>query len=177
MKKNKNMNKKDPQNHLIDINGEKMDKSFDELIDKTYGSLLGRMTRIKIEKTMRFTFDVLIFISENNPHICNELFRDILSSAGKYLIEKSIDFSTFNKEAKKIREYMNEGGGRRWFTWDDPETSCIRASLGLFIKMETKGDHEYILSDTFLQVIECVNINLELISKNELMKFINKYFN
>lgn len=73
-------------------------------------------------------------------------------------------------------EYMNEGGGRRWFTWNNPEISYVRASFGLFVKMETKGDHKHILSDTFLQVVECVNLNIELINKNELIKIIHKHF-
>lgn len=42
--------------------------------------------------------------------------------------------------------------------------------------MNTKGDHEHILSDTFLQIVECVNLNIELIAKDELVKIINKHF-
>lgn len=36
--------------------------------------------------------------------------------------------------------------------------------------METKGDHEHTLSDTFLQIVECVNLNIGLIAKDELVK-------
>lgn len=170
------VNKKESQNHQDDINKKNMDKMFDDLIDKIYGSLLGPMRRKNIEKTIHFAFDILMFISENKPYVCNDLMSEIITSAKKYLVEKSIDFSTFNKEAKKIRDYMNEDGGRRWFTWDDPEISCIRASLALFIKMETKGDHEYVLSDTFLQIVECVNLNIELIDKDQLIQIINKHY-
>ncbi|HHU7348578.1 TPA: hypothetical protein ACULJ2_005137, partial [Escherichia coli] len=90
--------------------------------------------------------------------------------------EKNVNFSTFNNEQHRIREYMNEGGGIRWFTWDNPEISFVRASFGLFVKMETKGDHEHTLSDTFLQIVECVNLNIGLIAKDELVKIINKHF-
>ena len=48
--------------------------------------------------------------------------------------------------------------------------------LAIFVKMETKGDHEHTLSDTFLQIVECVNLNIGLIAKDELVKIINKHF-
>lgn len=51
--------------------------------------------------------------------------------------------------------------------------SCI---FWPFVKMETKGDHEHTLSDTFLQIVECVNLNIGLIAKDELVKIINKHF-
>lgn len=101
---------------------------------------------------------------------------EIISLAQNTFIEKNVNFSTFNNEQHRIREYMNEGGGIRWFTWDNPEISFVRASFGLFVKMETKGDHEHTLSDTFLQIVECVNLNIGLIAKDELVKIINKHF-
>lgn len=33
---------------------------------------------------------------------------------------------------------MNEGGGIRWFTWDNPEISFVRASFGLLSKWKQK---------------------------------------
>ena len=152
-------------------------KKLDVLVSEVYNSLLGPMKKRNIEKVSLFIFDVLDFIMKNKPYVCNELFREVMDSSRKYLIEKEISFSDFYKESKKLREYMREGKGKKWFTWDEPEISCIRALLGVFVKMETENDHEYILSDTFLQVVECVNMNIELINEDELIKYINKYFN
>lgn len=153
-----------------------IEKKLDNSINEVYNSLIGPMTKGNIKKTTLFIFDILNFIMETKPQICNELFIEVMREARKYFVEKSIDFSTFYLEAKKIRDYMNIGEGRRWFTWDDSEISCVRASLGLFVRIKTDGDHEYLLSDTILQVIECVNLNIEIISKDELIGFIDKHF-
>lgn len=45
-----------------------------------------------------------------------------------------------------------------------------------FCQNGNKGDHEHTLSDTFLQIVECVNLNIGLIAKDELVKIINKHF-
>ncbi|EMS4512031.1 TPA: hypothetical protein ACGBQD_004936 [Escherichia coli] len=160
----------------IEIERKNMVRLLDERIDKVYGSLLGPMKKKNIDKIRHFTLDVMVFILDTNPRVCNKLSREIISLAQNTFIEKNVNFSTFNNEQHKIREYMNEGGGIRWFTWDNPEISFVRASFGLFVKMKTKGDHEHILSDTFLQIVECVNLNIELITKDELVKIINKHF-
>lgn len=92
----------------IEIERKNMVRLLDERIDKVYGSLLGPMKKKNIDKIRHFTLDVMVFILDTNPRVCNKLSREIISLAQNTFIEKNVNFSTFNNEQHRIREYMNE---------------------------------------------------------------------
>ncbi|MCZ6442893.1 hypothetical protein O5268_13900 [Escherichia coli] len=74
--------------YYIEIERKDMVRLLDERIDKVYGSLLGPMKRKNIDKIRHFTLDVMVFILDTNPRVCNELARKIISLAQNAFFEK-----------------------------------------------------------------------------------------
>ncbi len=72
----------------IEIERKNMVRLLDERIDKVYGSLLGPMKKKNIDKIRHFTLDVMVFILDTNPRVCNKLSREIISLAQNTFIEK-----------------------------------------------------------------------------------------